>query len=185
MQEKSARRSNKARTEATRAALIAAARRLFVDKGYAETGTPEIVATAKVTRGALYHHFADKADLFRAVLRAEAGAVAGRIEASTETGMGALEALMAGADSYFEAMAEPGRVRLLLRDGPAVLGPEEMREIDLKTGGEELRHHRAVACLGGDGKRRGAAVGGLVGVGRCRRRRGAAPPPRLGLQRRR
>ncbi|WP_282610512.1 TetR/AcrR family transcriptional regulator [Pelagibius sp. Alg239-R121] len=133
------RRTNKARTEATRNALIAAARALFVEKGYAETGTPEIVAAAKVTRGALYHHFADKEDLFRATVAREAQAVAVQIARKTSEPGGALEAMIVGAEAYFDAMTMPGRTRLLLLDGPAVLGHTEMAAIDRETGGEELR----------------------------------------------
>ena len=150
MQQDSGRRSNRQRTEATQAALIAAARRLFVEKGYAETGTPEIVRAAKVTRGALYHHFADKADLFRAVLEAEADAVARSIARDTEGIGDGLAALVTGAEAGFTAVAEAGRVRLLLRDGPAVLGPEDMRVIDRRTGGEELRQGLAQALGGRD-----------------------------------
>lgn len=150
MQENSVRRSNTARTEATRAALIAAARSLFVDKGYAETGTPEIVAKAGVTRGALYHHFADKADLFRAVVAQEAAAVAVRIETESAAPASALDALISGTDAYFAAMAVPGRVRLLLLDGPAVLGHREMARIDKQAGGDELREGLAFALPPGD-----------------------------------
>ncbi|MEM9592241.1 MAG: helix-turn-helix domain-containing protein, partial [Pseudomonadota bacterium] len=150
MQEKSVRRSNTARTEATRAALVAAARSLFVDKGYAETGTPEIVAKAGVTRGALYHHFADKADLFRAVVTQEAAAVAEQIETESAGPTSTLDALTAGADAYFAAMAAPGRVRLLLLDGPAVLGHREMAHIDKHAGGEELREGLAFALPAND-----------------------------------
>ena len=145
MQEKRGRRSNKERTEATRAALIAVARKLFVKKGYADTGTPEIVAAAKVTRGALYHHFADKADLFRAVVEREARAVADQIERDSADPVSALGALMSGAEAYFRAMSVPGRVRLLLRDGPSVLGHAEMDRIDKETGAEELRQGLAHA----------------------------------------
>ena len=73
-------RSNRERTEATKRALIDAARVLFVERGYAETATPDIVQMAGVTRGALYHHFEDKRALFRAVVEQEAGAVAAAIE---------------------------------------------------------------------------------------------------------
>ena len=148
MQQKSTRRTNRERTEATRLALLAAARALFVEKGYADTGTPEIVAAAKVTRGALYHHFADKADLFRCVAIDEARAVAAQIERETEQADAGLESLMAGADAYFAAMAVAGRTRLLLVDGPAVLGHPEMARIDMETGGEELRQGLVHALSG-------------------------------------
>ncbi|WP_420563208.1 TetR/AcrR family transcriptional regulator [Thalassobaculum sp.] len=133
------RRTNEARSAATRAALIAAARALFVEKGYAETGTPEIVAAAQVTRGALYHHFADKADLFRAVVAAEAQAVAEAIDQATTHAASPRKALIEGTGTYFAAMTEPGRARLLLLDGPAVLGPHAMAELDRSTGGGTLR----------------------------------------------
>jgi AcrR family transcriptional regulator len=139
MQEKIPRRSNRERTATTRAALINAARTLFVEAGYHATGTPEIVAAARVTRGALYHHFDDKAALFRAVVEAEAKSVAAEIVAATDEARTAREALAAGTDAYFSAMAKPGRTRLLLIDGPAVLGPEVMRGIDAETGTETLR----------------------------------------------
>ncbi|UUX50972.1 TetR/AcrR family transcriptional regulator [Nisaea acidiphila] len=138
MQQKPARRSNRERTEETRSALLAAGRTLFIEKGYAETGTPEIVKAANVTRGALYHHFRDKEDLFRAVVRQEARAVGEEIEASVTETIAPLEALKDGSAAYFNAMAIPGRARLLLLDGPAVLGPEEMSRIDRETGGGSL-----------------------------------------------
>jgi AcrR family transcriptional regulator len=149
MQDRSVRRSNKDRTEATRSALIAAAREFFVENGYADTGTPEIVAKANVTRGALYHHFADKRDLFRAVVIEEARAVSARIEKETTNPDSALNALMAGAEAYFAAMAVAGRARLLLIDGPAILGHLDMHQIDKETGGEELRQGLVIAISEG------------------------------------
>lgn len=137
MQDKNAPVPNADRRAAMRARLIAAARALFVDKGYAETSTPEIVRAADVTRGALYHHFADKADLFRAVVEAEAEALVHRIDA--EAVSAGAEGMEAGSVAFFRAMAEPGRARLLLIDGPAVLGPEEMSRIDAGGGRASLR----------------------------------------------
>ncbi len=140
MQEESSRRTNVARTEATRAALIASARALFVENGYAETSTPEIVRHAGVTRGALYHHFADKADLFRAVLRGEFEAVTGEIERAAKLGSSSgVQALLLGGEGYLQAMQEPGRVRIMLLDGPAVLGREEVDRIDRETSADALR----------------------------------------------
>jgi AcrR family transcriptional regulator len=112
-------RSNRERTDQTRTALLDAARALFVEKGYAETATPEIVAAAQVTRGALYHHFADKQALFRAVIEREAEQVAADIDTRSADAASAREALLQGASAYFDAMAEAGRTRLLLKEAPA------------------------------------------------------------------
>lgn len=130
MQIKSSRRSNRERSDTTRGAILDAAHGLFVERGYAETSTPDIVAAAGLTRGALYHHFEDKKALFRAVAEREAGAVAARIEQATFDDLTARDALITGARAFFDAMAEPGRIRVLLLDGPAVLGTREMAAID-------------------------------------------------------
>ena len=132
-------RSNKERTEATRLALIEAARRLFVEKGYAETATPDIVAEAGVTRGALYHHFEDKKALFRATLEREAKAVAAHIERVSRPAGSPRAALLSGASAYFDAMAEPGRTRLLLLEAPAVLGFEGAGRIDRENAEDALK----------------------------------------------
>src|SRR4051812_30151379 len=85
------------RAEATRAALVAAARELFAQRGYAAVGTEEIVQRAGVTRGALYHHFAGKRELFRAVYEDVERELVERIAAGAMAGGDPLEALHAGA----------------------------------------------------------------------------------------
>jgi AcrR family transcriptional regulator len=131
-------RNTREGTEATRLALIAAARRLFVEKGYADTATPDIVAAAGVTRGALYHHFEDKKALFRAVIEQEAMAVASDIDRGAAPAATPREALMSGASAYFAAMAVEGRARLMLLEAPAVLGVERTAEIDRDNAEDRL-----------------------------------------------
>lgn len=143
------RRSNADRSEETRRALVEAGRALFLEKGYAATGTPEVVERAGLTRGALYHHFKDKQALFFAVVEAEARRIADEIEAGAADAGSPLAALAQGSRAYLTAMNAAGRLRLMLLDGPAVLGPETMRQIDLTTGGRELRLGIA-AALGPD-----------------------------------
>ncbi len=143
MQERSV--PNRVRSETTQAALIAAARGLFAENGFAETSTPEIVAAAGVTRGALYHHFEDKLALFAAVLEKEAATVAAQIDQRTASERSPLTALQEGAAAYFAAMAVVGRARLLLVEGPAVLGTAAMDQIDERTGRAELRTGLAYA----------------------------------------
>ncbi len=132
-------RSNRERTEQTRQALIDVARRLFVEKGYAETATPEIVAEAGVTRGALYHHFEDKKALFRAVIEREAAGVADEIERRATRQTAPREALLEGAAAYFDAMEMEGRTRLLLLEAPAVIGLPATAKIDAENAEATLR----------------------------------------------
>ena len=135
-EEAPARRSQEERSEATRAALVAAARPLFAERGYAGVGTEEIVRAAGVTRGALYHHFVDKRDLFDAVYlqvevelteRIATGALGG----GAESAMGAMRA---GAEMFLDACTDPDVQRIALLDGPAVLGWDRWREIGAEHG---------------------------------------------------
>lgn len=132
-------RSNRERTEQTRQALMDAARRLFVEKGYAETATPDIVVEAGVTRGALYHHFEDKKALFRAVIEREATDVADEIERRTKRQIEPRDALLEGAAAYFDAMEVEGRTRLLLLEAPAVIGLPATAQIDAENAEATLR----------------------------------------------
>jgi len=142
--------TNRERTETTRLALLDAARALFVGKGYGDTSTPEIAVAAGITRGALYHHFADKRDLFRQVLQRESQAVAADIEAAAPEQLSPREALLEGSKAYLNAMTAPGRTRLLLIDGPAVLGMEEIMALDDTTSAASLREGLVRAGVGKD-----------------------------------
>ncbi|WP_141621841.1 TetR/AcrR family transcriptional regulator [Myxococcus sp. AB036A] len=144
-----ARRSNDERSATTRQALVSASRALFVEKGYAQTSTPEVVAAAAVTRGALYHHFEDKQALLRAVLEREFAELRRAIDQATPPALGAREALIAGSLAYLDAMAVPGRTRLLLVDGPAVFGHAEMMALDEASAAGSLRE--GLVALLGDG----------------------------------
>ncbi|PKO65902.1 MAG: TetR family transcriptional regulator [Betaproteobacteria bacterium HGW-Betaproteobacteria-16] len=145
------RRSQGERTDATRTALIAAARVLFEQQGFAATGTPEIVAAAQVTRGALYHHFADKTALFHAVCQQVAQEVADEIERRTRQSRKPLNALVNGANAYFAAMAEAGRARLLLLEAPAVLSAEQLMVLSHIAGFGALKEGLSDALGEGSG----------------------------------
>jgi AcrR family transcriptional regulator len=131
-----ARRSQAERTESTRRALVQAARALFAERGYAGVGTEEIVRAAGVTRGALYHHFAGKRELFEAVYEQVEVDVAERIAAGALSGGGEspLDAMRAGAEMFLQACTEPEVQRIALLDGPSVLGWDRWREIATEHG---------------------------------------------------
>jgi len=120
-----------AQREATRAKLLGVARELFGERGYAGVGTEEIVAAAGVTRGALYHHFADKTELFAAVFEQVEGEMAARmaeaIAASRESDP--VEVLRLGTRFWLDACADPEVQRIVLMEAPTVLGWDRWTEI--------------------------------------------------------
>ena len=118
--------------EVTRAALVAAARDLFAERGFAGTATEEIVQRANVTRGALYHHFTGKDDLFRAVFESIEAEIAERVLLSAGATTDAVEQLTAGLDAFLEMCLEPAVQRIVLLEGPTVLGWETWHEIDTR-----------------------------------------------------
>jgi AcrR family transcriptional regulator len=130
------RKTQAERTEATREALIAAARTLFTERGYENVGTEEVVREAGVTRGALYHHFGDKASLLDAVywrIEAESTERVARIVLGSEL-HSPLEAMKAGVEAFLEECAKPELRQIALHDAPAVLGWERWREIGAANG---------------------------------------------------
>ncbi len=114
----------------TRAALIKIARKLFADRGYADTATEEVVRRARVTRGALYHHFKDKQDLFKAVLLDEEKRLAAATTAAAARQSNPWQALSAGCNAFLNECLDPAVQRIVLIDAPAVLGWEAYRQID-------------------------------------------------------
>jgi AcrR family transcriptional regulator len=112
----------------TRQALLTAARALFTERGYAATGTEEIVARARVTRGALYHHFRDKTALFKAVMEQVALEVAETLVDSELARAGQQDAdawtqIREGFDAFLDLCVRTDEFqRIVLVEGPAVLG---------------------------------------------------------------
>ncbi|MGD1239868.1 TetR/AcrR family transcriptional regulator [Mycobacterium seoulense] len=125
------RRTQEERSAATRVALIAAARKLWGLRGYAEVGTPEIATAAGVTRGAMYHQFADKATLFREVVEAVEQDVMARM-GTLVAGSGATtpaDAIRAAVDAWLEVSGDPEVRQLMLLDAPSVLGWAGFRDV--------------------------------------------------------
>ena len=121
-------------SDATRRALIDAARELFAEHGFAETGTEAVVQAAGVTRGALYHHFKDKTALFQAVYEDLEEQLVARVVEAVAGITDPFKELRRGADAFLDVCLDPVVSRIVLLEGPAVLGWECWREIDQKYG---------------------------------------------------
>jgi AcrR family transcriptional regulator len=122
------------RSASTRAKLIRAARRLFASRGYAAVGTEQIVRRAGVTRGALYHQFSSKENLFLAVYEQVEQELTERVAATLGEVSSPLGALRAGIRAFLEACRAPEVQRIVLIDAPAVLGWERWREVAERYG---------------------------------------------------
>jgi len=112
----------------TKRALIDVAATLFTEQGYAGTSLDEIVAGARVTKGALYHHFSGKQALFEAVFEKVESDSAKRIRKAVRDNKDPWEKAMSGLRSFLTVVQEPGYRRIVIQEGPAILGYERFRE---------------------------------------------------------
>ena len=123
-------RRTRAETEETRATLLATARRVFTEHGYADTSMDDLTAQANLTRGALYHHFGDKKGLLAAVVDQIDAETDRRLQAISDAAGDAWEGFRRRCRAYLEMALEPEIQRIVLRDARAVLGgasPESQR----------------------------------------------------------
>ncbi|MGH7860337.1 MAG: TetR/AcrR family transcriptional regulator, partial [Candidatus Binatia bacterium] len=110
------------RAASTRQALVTAARAHFAERGFAATSTNDVVEAAGVTRGALYHHFPTKEALFEAVYEAVENEIVGRVVEALGSVADPIGQLAAGMEAFLDACLEPAVRRIVLLEGPSVLG---------------------------------------------------------------
>jgi AcrR family transcriptional regulator len=120
--------------EATRRGLLDAAQELFAAEGYVDVSIDEICRSARVTKGALYHHFRDKRDLFTAVFEEVEREWADELAALVAEERDPLERIQIVGDAFLDACLDPARQRILLLDGPSLVAWEELRQIDAGRG---------------------------------------------------
>jgi AcrR family transcriptional regulator len=117
-------------TEATRQALLAAGRDIFASEGYQAAGIEAISRAARVTRGAFYHHFADKKALFDAVVVAMQAEAAAKVNARSGALPKIWDRMRVGVDAYLDVCLEPAYARIVVQEAPAVLGPARFQAIE-------------------------------------------------------
>lgn len=118
----------------TRNALLAAGRQLFARRGYAAVSMDDVAAHAGLTKGALYHHFKNKRDLFRAILEALETELVREITHALDGVSDPWHTLTTGLRAFLQAATRPAALRIITLDGPSVLGWGEWREIDTRHG---------------------------------------------------
>ena len=127
--------------DATRTALLDSAIELFAANGFAATSLDDVAAAARVTKGALYHHFrGGKLALFEAVFTEVDARLADRIVAATPPDAGPWELVEAGLDAYLEACTDPVIRQIMFHEGQVALGWERWRELDGCSSRDLLTH---------------------------------------------
>ena len=126
--------TRKEQAEATRATILAAARRLFARRGYPDVSIDEIVKAARLTKGALYHHFRDKQQLFRGVVEQIEQEIRERLLAAAARPGNGVTQLRAACEAYLDACTDDEVGRIVVLDSPVVLGWEEWCKLDREYG---------------------------------------------------
>jgi AcrR family transcriptional regulator len=129
------RRRQAERSDTTRRAIVEAAHGLFAEQGYEHTRIEQIAEKAGMSKGALYHHYRDKAEVLAAVYEDLCGRMTARLLAAAQPGADPIELLRAGCRLFLELCAEPDYRQIALVDAPAGLGWHRWREIDDHAGG--------------------------------------------------
>jgi AcrR family transcriptional regulator len=132
------RRRQAERSDTTRRAIIQAARDLFAGDGYDRTSIEQIAEKAGMSKGALYHHFRDKAEVLAAVYEDIARGTVGKLLAGVDPAADPIESLKDGTRRFLELCTTSDERQITLVDAPAVLGWQRWRQIDAETGGMGL-----------------------------------------------
>jgi len=144
------RRTNAEWSEHTRTALLAAARAAFTEHGYEGASLNDIASAANLTKGAIYHHYTDKRALFRAVFEDIERQIVDGIECVAARSPSALTAVLRGCEAFLDIVLDEQVSRIVLVDGPSVLGWSRWRAIDYATGGRSLRAGLDAAMRSGE-----------------------------------
>ena len=126
------------RRAGTQAAVLKAARKLFGERGFAATSVDDVASASRVAKGAIYHYFRTKNDLFEAVFEQASADLVAEIDGAVRSEKDTLAMLSAGTELYFAKCARGPIGQIILRDGPAVLGWQRWREIDAKHFGGKI-----------------------------------------------
>lgn len=126
--------------QTTRGIIIHEARKIFGEVGFADAQLSDIVAAARVTTGAIYHHFRDKKGLFLEVARSVEGEIMAHVTKAAATASDPWEQLMAGIDAMLTICAMPEVRRIVFIDAPTVVGPAEWAAIEMQYAYGAMHH---------------------------------------------